>query len=154
MISSLSFSTCLLLPPRTEASLQCLTRVGLLVFTHKQDTMRMFHISGPQILQDSFITASSALRFLLSLTHLSLSVLMPKLFTTGGAPGLATVCPPRGQLQRMSLVINVSLCYSLQPIAWQRRLQCRSSVFLYLLCHPIFLAPLQHLPSSPAYLAV
>lgn len=62
----------------TEASLQFLTHIGLLVFTHKQDTMRMFHISRPRILQDSFITASSALCFAFSLAHRSWSLLLPK----------------------------------------------------------------------------
>lgn len=74
--------------------------------------------------------------------------------TTGRAPGLATVCPPLGQVQRMSFVINLFPCYSSQQLAWQHQLPLRSSIFLYLPCHPILLAPLQRLPSSPAYLAI
>jgi len=73
-------------------------------------------------------------------------MLLPKLCTTGGAPALATVCPVLGQLQRMPFVINLSPCYSSHQLAWQRGLVLSSSVFLYLPCHLILLAPLNTYP--------
>lgn len=136
--------------PRRGASLQFLTCVGLLVFTHcicsTLDSHRSFrtHFSQPAL---PFISCSPSPIWARA-GHCQ------SFCTTGGVTtGLPAVCPALGQLQRMSFVINISSCYSSQQLAWQSWLPLRSSVFSYLPCHPILLAPLQHLAFPPAYLA-
>lgn len=92
--------------PITEASLQFPTCIGLLVFTRKQGALRMFHIRRPRILQDSFITASSALHFMPSLTHLSWSVLLPKLLHCRRSPRFGNC------LSTARPTLKDAICYS------------------------------------------
>lgn len=97
------------------------------------------HLSWPDLL---FCFSS-----LLSLTHLTQSVLFPELCTTGG--------PLLGNWMSISRPTSKgAICYeclyhSSQQLACQHWLPLRSSVFLYLPCHTILLAPFQPIASSP-----
>lgn len=137
--------------PRTGASVQLPTCVSLLAFTQEQAAVRMFHIRQPQILQGSFITASSALQFMLSLTHLSWSMFLPKLFHCRRSPMFGSSLH---QLQRMSFAGDASPCCLLQQRAWQCN-SCSDQVAFHTCSISLSCWLLSStLPSSPVYLPV